>query len=616
MINSFWNICSTCPMPKEEKLNSEYKRNYVWHPQYKPLAQEVVSVAPQSVIKEIGLQRRKQYPELAHRSHEVFRHDVGQHLKDGDFRARSEERDAGLLSKSGPRSRSAEPGMNHQQQKSIMVQSFPPITSGRISKLPKTEEFPNVSEEPCETTEYKAKFAWPRKSDDQVPCMARKSVSMNVIKSSEDSVDSLHKSKLAPVHRPCVIHRELTSSEKPLDGKKKNKTEYKAKYKPFTSYVYVDGEWKKTSRLMKVPEKVAVDHVEPWFVEVAERLQKANEYRWRGHGHPLYGEELPENYKQLCDPSVRPKREPVEIQLIKPKCHQTTSKKGETKKKEINADVLVEKKHEKEPKKQTLRRPKSAEPAKAKETVKYKRPATTPPAKSSSHSLPSKKRMPKLEEVERIPKAKTSRKQKEDATKPAFTSKKTQQSPSLSSGGKVWLQAGQPTSTTTEKDDFPVKEHSDAVRPSSLSPIPSASLSKQESHNVSDNVETTKVNEQEPLDEVKSTVPHSSVVPLTHVRTPEEVTGVKSPDPENWIVPIESSERLEWSGINTSEAAVKTKTPEEVSEKLSKMNISDEPVPNVAESQEGNTSSSGKLTSANVLDRARSRLDQFWGKNK
>lgn len=43
------------------------------------------------------------------------------------------------------------------------------------------------------------------------------------------------------------------------------------------------------------------------------------------------------------------------------------------------------------------------------------------------------------------------------------------------------------------------------------------------------------------------------MVPLTHVRTPEEVTGVKSPDPENWTVPIESSERLQWSGVNTTD---------------------------------------------------------------
>lgn len=29
-------------------------------------------------------------------------------------------------------------------------------------------------------------------------------------------------------------------------------------------------------------------------MEVVERLQKANEYRLRGHGHPVYGELLPD----------------------------------------------------------------------------------------------------------------------------------------------------------------------------------------------------------------------------------------------------------------------------------------------------------------------------------
>ncbi|GFR11921.1 uncharacterized protein TNCT_510801 [Trichonephila clavata] len=595
-------------------LNSEYKRNYVWHPQYKLLAQDVISCAPQSVVKEIGLQRRKQYPELAYRSHEVIRHDVGQHSKDIDSRARSEERDASLVSKSGPRSRSAEPSMSHQQQKFIMVQSFPPITSGRVSNLPKTEEFPQISEQPCETTEYKAQYAWPRKTGDEAPCMARKSVSMNIIKDSEDVVDSsLSKSKLAPVHRPCVKQKE-GGLEKSQDVKKKIKTEYKAKYKPFTSYVYVDGEWKKTSRLMKVPEKVE-DHVEPWFVEVAERLQKANEYRWRGQGRLLYSE-VSENHKQSLDTAVHTRRVPTDLPLNKPKCHQTTSKKGEVKKKESQLESTGEKKHEKEPRKQSLRRPKSAEPAKAKETVKYKRPATTPPAKSSSHSLPLKKRMPKVEENEKNSKVKIGRKQKEDTSKPSNSSKKAQQSPSLSSGGKVWLQAGRPVSEPTEKDDFPVKEHSDAVRPSSLSPISSASLSQQDSSKVYNDIEATTRNEQA-LDETKSTVLQSNVVPLTHVRTPEEVTGVKSPDPENWTVPIENSERLEWSGVNTSDTPSKTKTPEDVSEKLSKIDISDDTVPIVAETQEtSSTSSSGKLTSGNVLDRARSRLDQFWGKNK
>ncbi|XP_035204428.1 uncharacterized protein LOC118179363 [Stegodyphus dumicola] len=139
---------------------------------------------------------------------------------------KSEERDFGTTSKSGPRSRSAEPGMNHNQQKLIMIQSFPPISSGCVSVLPKTDEFPNITEPSCETTEYKSQFAWPRKPQTDVPCMARKSVSMGVIKGSEETDASVPKSKLAPIHRPCVKQKEVKNLEKTVQEVKKKPGEY------------------------------------------------------------------------------------------------------------------------------------------------------------------------------------------------------------------------------------------------------------------------------------------------------------------------------------------------------------------------------------------------------
>lgn len=71
--------------------------------------------------------------------------------------------------------------------------------------------------------------------------------------------------------------------------------------------------------LLQVPEKVEDENAEPWFVEVAERVQKANEYRWRGHGHPVYGELLPDIYKQPPDILQRPKRLPNELKINQPK---------------------------------------------------------------------------------------------------------------------------------------------------------------------------------------------------------------------------------------------------------------------------------------------------------
>ena len=71
---------------------------------------------------------------------------------------------------------------------------------------------------------------------------------------------------------------------------------------------------------LQVPEKENENSEEPWFVEVVERLQKANEYRWRGHGHPVYGEILPEVYKKLPEvPTPRPKVVASELLINQPK---------------------------------------------------------------------------------------------------------------------------------------------------------------------------------------------------------------------------------------------------------------------------------------------------------
>lgn len=69
----------------------------------------------------------------------------------------------------------------------------------------------------------------------------------------------------------------------------------------------------------QVPEKENENSEEPWFVEVVERLQKANEYRWRGHGH-LYGDLLPEVNKKLPEvPTPRPKVVASELLVNQPK---------------------------------------------------------------------------------------------------------------------------------------------------------------------------------------------------------------------------------------------------------------------------------------------------------
>lgn len=82
-----------------------------------------------------------------------------------------------------------------------------------------------------------------------------------------------------------------------------------------------------------------------------------------------------------------------------------------------------------------------------------------------------------------IGKLQSAKKPKESSAKSqsSVSSKKPQSalSTSQSSGGKVWLQTEQSAAEPKPKDKPLVPETSDAVRPSSLSPLPAKSISEE-----------------------------------------------------------------------------------------------------------------------------------------
>jgi hypothetical protein len=106
--------------------------------------------------------------------------------------------------------------------------------------------------------------------------------------------------KVAFQNEPVVGQAPLTKNSKV--------TEYKAKFKPFSNYVYLPGNgWLKQkparpSSSASVPSTDQVDapeaaadapnpaNCQQWFEEVAERNQKANQYRSRSQfGNPILG---------------------------------------------------------------------------------------------------------------------------------------------------------------------------------------------------------------------------------------------------------------------------------------------------------------------------------------
>lgn len=83
------------------------------------------------------------------------------------------------------------------------------------------------------------------------------------------------------------------------------------------------------------------------------------------------------------------------------------------------------------------------------------------------------------------------KKPKEPPAKPTSSSSKKTHSPlstSQSSGGKVWLQAERSAPEPKPEDKPLVPENSDAVRPSSLSPIPAKAVPEETTEK---HVETT-----------------------------------------------------------------------------------------------------------------------------
>ncbi|XP_070395022.1 neurofilament heavy polypeptide isoform X4 [Dermacentor albipictus] len=253
MINTFWNLCRACPIPAESKLHAEYKRSFAWQPGHLEPAGNVVVKPPDATSLEPTLTRKKKHPEVAYRTSDILGTDGSHHQaaatgsadalhrddNDHCYRARPGERSN--KSKVGSRSRSADPSLGRGR----------PVMS-------------HGDEAPCKTSEYRAAFAWPPKPS--LPPATR------------DVVDGPHRAE--PTER--LLPRDDTSHEVKKTTKR---TEYKAKYKPFSSYMYVDGSWKKP----KATTSEAPPVVDPnqWYTEVVERLHMADEYRIRSRAGAL-----------------------------------------------------------------------------------------------------------------------------------------------------------------------------------------------------------------------------------------------------------------------------------------------------------------------------------------
>ncbi|XP_076358667.1 uncharacterized protein LOC143251158 [Tachypleus tridentatus] len=79
---------------------------------------------------------------------------------------------------------------------------------------------------------------------------------------------------------------------------------------------------------------------------------------------------------------------------------------------------------------------------------------------------------------------------------------------------------------------------------------------------------------------------HGGHVPLTRVKSPEEMTGIKSPDPESWTVPLETGPGLEWmNGQTPTDGGRATSPPMLISSLRSTRELPSRPEAMMAEKQ-------------------------------
>ncbi|XP_031630938.1 uncharacterized protein LOC116345606 isoform X8 [Contarinia nasturtii] len=318
MIGSFWNFCRACPSMPEDKLHSEYRSTYRWHEYTGNNRAEVIKKPPATnqfgVINEPPLPRRKKCPELAYRTHEFI---TGETRTKNDINARTYN----------GRARSEERGTPSRRSKSEGPYRIPngdayPIgdTVDKPNGHPKTGSKAGESNGLFRktisklSTEYRIQFIWPhtrkdrKRGDDEID-IPKKSLSMGAIKAAQSNA-------MPTVHKKRTIYEKEASTQElePLCAEEKieKKSEFPAKksVRPFSQYAY-DSKFKHghterenfgfaTDAENKIDNKTLVNggHVaQTWYRDVVELRKKAEEYKNRGWGTEIN----PDLYKKQKD---------------------------------------------------------------------------------------------------------------------------------------------------------------------------------------------------------------------------------------------------------------------------------------------------------------------------
>ncbi|XP_045486640.1 uncharacterized protein LOC110993864 isoform X5 [Pieris rapae] len=703
MIGSFWNLCRACPSMPVDKLHSEYRSTYRWH-EYKEQQQQSGVVkqpapAPPSALPiargviEPALPRRKKYPGVAYKTNEFFDPAPSDEIRPQQNatldRARSAQRNDS--ERAGRRSKSEGP---RQPRWTDTVEPKATTALGEVLAAKEPEPV-NVS------TEYRNQFAWPKDTTDA----PRKSISMGALKkaaAAEGSVeaqplmnhvdgeddhkryieDYLWNGQKPAVQRKSTFRSALSAliynGEDRSKDRKRYKSEYKKKFRPFSQYVYeaskgtftkcrgkgksneeaserlvgesegggasgVRGVGAKAAGASKAAgedsestlraaglQPLGLPQGDSWYREVMDLRKRAGEYKYRGWGTELAPEHITQLYNKQIELWYQVSRRSSLSALSLASTNHKALPRDEK-------DGKDSKSHSPKKFRSFRSAPHQSIHAKLQETKALERS----PHKTSPQKQRKKLQGHSFDEGAAQEGVKTEGAYRSPRRRPRSADPAPVTTRHLPNGHEAHPRPAKPTEDDIQahRSASVAKDHFFDDSPVVKSPPEPTRVKSPEQMNMRS---PDPVNWTVPLDtgktftvtqNVKSEIApihHQQMSPIRSLKKSESPTSLskrvdKTPTTPISLTPIDETKALDLNkvngvnGINSNQLTPETPIKEIIKEKevIKKSTEATQVAPGVVDTTLINdTSSTGGLTAAEVLDRARSRFDKFWGKKE
>ncbi|XP_040579072.1 uncharacterized protein [Lepeophtheirus salmonis] len=303
---------------RHASLHSEYRSTYRWH-EFTPKQQDVIKKPPQPIKDDISFSRKKKHPDVAYRSHDFFESDLRPTLVPISTSSGGDEADSGR--KTRPIRRNNKMFSNGETPSSRRARSEGPIhripllstvplksnntgsTSGKRDDKKESSHPPAAPSSKWNSTENRHKAM-------------KESLSMGQILSTGNASNQQTASNTKSGEDSFKINgdiKEKSSSDIVPRRNREYRSEYRQCFRPFSQYEYLDGRFIPSPGPSTPPSDSEVDrpnsrkqskqaalHGEPWYREVVELRKQAMDYKCRGWGTDPNNSKRAELYEQTC----------------------------------------------------------------------------------------------------------------------------------------------------------------------------------------------------------------------------------------------------------------------------------------------------------------------------